>query len=138
MASNPIQFYPSTKCSKENFKCLLVAELAGVSVEFNTSDSRKSMSWMIVILITMFLVKNVIPYYPAVSHGSVVVFGSNAVCKYLAKDVASLDCNSLASNNLLDIEEFKLASVTITPGTFLLGCVVIITKYHRRGGEIRS
>lgn len=48
----------------------------------------------------------------------------------MAKDVQSLDCNSLSSNNLLDIEEFKLASCTITPGivfsvlVWLFWCVV--------------
>ena len=62
-------------------------------------------------------VKAKIPYYPAIVDGSVIVFGSNAVCKFLAKDNQSLDANSLASNNLLDVEEFKLASPTITPGT---------------------
>ncbi len=53
-----------------------------------------------------------IPYFPAVSDNSVVIFGSNAVCRFVTKGNQNLfDNTSAAVSNLLDIEEFKLNSI---------------------------
>lgn len=50
------------------------------------------------------------PSFPAVLDNSKLIFGTNAVCRFLAQDSA-YDLSSATVNNMLDLEEFRLPSI---------------------------
>lgn len=92
-AANAIKIFASS-ASEENLKCLLVANYCKQEVALLPSDSLSSPTIAL----------------PAMQHHDINLFGANAICRYLARDLPPEESfTNVKIEEYFNIEEFLLA-----------------------------